>query len=188
MRARIGKYVCDNGVAAATRCFSRELDGKSLNESTIRGIKKVYLTELSRKRKEREELTITELHHAKRGRPLTLGDRIDDMVQQYLIKLRECGGMVNTAITIAGARGIILKMDKNRLAENGGHINLTKSWAKSLLKRMGFVKRRGTTKVSRVTSAEFEQVKKSFLAAINTQVQLEEIPPELIFNWDKTGK
>ncbi len=67
-RAKIGKYACENGVAAASRHFSRATQlGKSLNESTIRGIKKVYVSELTRKRKAREELTITELSYAKRG-------------------------------------------------------------------------------------------------------------------------
>ncbi len=78
-------------------------------------------------------------------------------------------------------------MDKSRLVEHGGHVHLTKSWAKSLLTRMSFVKRRGTTKTSKFGPQEFEKVKTTFLKEINTHVQLEEIPPELIFNWDQTG-
>ena len=72
LRARIGNYSCDNGIGAASRHFSRPSElGRQLNESTVRGLK-AYLYELSRKRKEMEELTITELRHAKRGRPLDL--------------------------------------------------------------------------------------------------------------------
>ena len=48
---------------------------------------------------------------------------------------------MNTAITIAGARGIILKMDKSRLGKYCGHLSLTRAWARSLLTRMGFFKR-----------------------------------------------
>lgn len=100
MRAKIGQYSCDNGVAAAPRYFSRPAQlGRLLNESTIRGIKQSYIAELNRKRKAREELAITELRLAKRGRPLMLGDRIDEMVKRYLVKLRDCGGVVNTAIS-----------------------------------------------------------------------------------------
>ena len=51
-----------------------------------------------------------------------LGDRIDEMVKRYLIKLRDCGGVVNTSITIAGARGIILKMDKSQLVTSNKNI------------------------------------------------------------------
>ena len=39
-RARIGKYACENGVAAAARYFSKTLHlERPLNESTVRGIK-----------------------------------------------------------------------------------------------------------------------------------------------------
>ena len=38
-----------------------------------------------------------------------------------------------------------MKHNKALLAENGGEINLTKHWAASLLGRMNYVKRRGTT-------------------------------------------
>ena len=41
---RIGKYSCENGIAAASRHFSRPSElGRQLNESTVRGLKKVYL-------------------------------------------------------------------------------------------------------------------------------------------------
>ena len=59
MRAKIGQYSCENG---ASRYFSRPAQlGRLLNESTIRGIKQSYIAELNRKRKAREEPTITEL-------------------------------------------------------------------------------------------------------------------------------
>ncbi len=63
LRAKIGKYACENGVVAASKFFSKGLD-KKINESTVRGIKKGYLSELSRKRKA-EELAILYLPTAK---------------------------------------------------------------------------------------------------------------------------
>ena len=39
-----------------------------------------------------------------------------------------------------------MNSDANLLAENGGHIELTKHWAKNLLTWMMFVKRRANTK------------------------------------------
>ena len=64
----------------------------------------------------------------------------------YLKALRENGAVVNTAIAIGVAEGIIRSKDSNLLAASGGHIALTKSWSKHLLERMGFVKRRVSTK------------------------------------------
>ena len=51
------------------------------------------------------------------------------------------GAIVKTAIAIAAGTGVIHTRDKSLLLDNGGSIELTKNWAKSLLYRMGFVKR-----------------------------------------------
>ena len=51
-------------------------------------------------------------------------------------------------------------MDRTLLAEYGGHVTLTVSWAKSLLKRMHFTKLRGTTK-SGLSPEAFQEVKRS---------------------------
>ena len=93
-------------------------------------LKKAYLQELSRKIKAEEDLQIDSLPAKKRGTSLKLGADLDGQVQAYL---RMLGGVVNTAIVIAAARGIILKVDRASLAEFWGHISLTKSWANSLL-------------------------------------------------------
>ena len=54
------------------------------------------------------------LEPAKRGLLLLFGrDRIDDKVKQYLLKLRECGGVVNSTVTIASANGIIVTMNRH---------------------------------------------------------------------------
>ena len=184
-RAEIGKYASENGVAAACRLYSKELE-KPLNESTVRGIKKTYLEELSRKRKAEENMQINCLPTKKRGAPLKLGEKMDKQVQAYLVRLREKGGVVNTAIAMASARGIVLKLNQTSLAEFGGHIDITKNWAKSLLHRMDFVKRKRTTK-SKVTVENFERIKADFQREIATTVAMEDIPAELVFNWDQTG-
>ena len=53
-------------------------------------------------------------------------------VRAYLKALRANVAVVNTAIAIGCAEGIIRNKDSNLLAANGGHIALTKSWAKHL--------------------------------------------------------
>ena len=77
-------------------------------------------------------------------------------------------------------------MDANLLACNGGGISLTKDWAKSLLHRMGMVKRRAITK-AKVSVDEFEKLKADFFLDIKNVVYMDEIPPALIINWDQTG-
>ena len=94
---------------------------------------------------------------------------------------------MNTAITIADAKGIILNIDKTRLSEYSGHLNLRRAWAMSLLTRMGFVERCVTTKSSKARVENFAKLKAKFLSDVNIVVQVENIPPELIFIWDQTS-
>ena len=76
--------------------------------------------------------------------------------------------------------------DHSLLAENGGPITLSKDWAKSLLYRLNFVKRRGSS-TAKVTVQNYEELKQQFLLDIRAVVEMEEIAPQLVFNWDQTG-
>ena len=51
---------------------------------------------------------------------------------------------------------------------------------------MNYVKRRATTK-HKVTVGNFEQVKQEFLMNIKAAATFEEVPNDLIINWDQTG-
>ena len=133
-----------------------------------------------------EDLRVDRLPQGKIGRPLMLGETLDQQVQAYLGMLRGSGGVVNTSIAIAAATGIVRKRDRSLLAENGGHIALTKHWAQYLLQRMGYVKRKSTTKV-KVSVEDVEVLKEQFLLDIKAIVDLEDIPHDLILNWDQTA-
>ena len=143
---------------------------------------------MNRKRRaEEDDLTVTSLPAKKLGRPLLLGEELERKIQLYLKAIRESGGVVNTAIALGAARGIILKLNRTMLLENGGHVDLTKAWARGLLGRMGYVKRRGTTSKSKNLVENFDDLKVSFLEQVSTMVVMDEIPPEMILNWDQTG-
>ena len=88
---------------------------------------------------------------------------------------------------MAAARGILLKCNQRMLAECGGHIELNRFWARSLLRRTNFVQRKVSTAKSKHTVANLASLKRSFLSDFHTTVTMEEIPAELIFNWDQTG-
>ena len=103
-----------------------------------------------------------------------------------MTELRPNGCPVNTAIAIATARGIVKDADSNLLSENGGHINLTKEWAKYLLQRMNYVKRRGCS-TAKVAVENFTRIRAQFLFDIQSLIEIEEIPSSLIINWDQTA-
>ena len=126
------------------------------------------------------------LESARRGHPLLLGAVLDKEVQDYVKNLREAGAVINSAIVRAAAEGIVKNHDSNLLQCNGGHIVITKSWAKSFLDCIGFVKRRASTK-AKVNPADFEAHKNLFLLDVKTVVEMEEIRKALVINWDHTG-
>ena len=65
-------------------------------------------------------------------------------------------------------------------------INLTVEWAKYLWQRMGFVKRKAMAK-AKISVEDFEEIKEDYLLDIKVVVAMDEIPMELIINFDQTG-
>ena len=51
---------------------------------------------------------------------------------------------------------------------------------------MGFVKRRGNTK-SKVSVEQFDKLKELFLLEFNDAVKMDEVPQQLVINWDQIG-
>jgi len=88
-----------------------------------------------------QELPVKELPRKKTGRPLLLGAELDAQVQEYIKDLKRRGLSANTAVVIGSARGILMYKDANLLADNekGAEIDLSKDWAKYLLKQMGYI-------------------------------------------------
>ena len=175
-----------HGNAAALRRFSKELD-IDLKESSVRTWKSKYMAEIALNVQRGEaDTSVTRLTLKKTGRLLMLGEKLDGEVKHYIKALHEGGGVITTAITRATATAILRRANRNLLSENGGPIDITVNWAKSLLYRMGFVKRRGSTAM-KMTIENFETIKEQFLFNIQTVIDMEDVPVELVFNWDQTG-
>ena len=51
---------------------------------------------------------------------------MDTAIQNYILGEREGNGPVNTAVVIAGARRLLLSMDKTKSVEFGGPATLSK--------------------------------------------------------------
>ena len=177
-RAVIGKYAAENGGAAAQRHFRSKFP--DLGESTVRSFKTKYLAALAK------QGSVCSIPSKKRGRPLTLGD-IDGEVQSYIKALRAAGTPISAPLIIAAAEGIVGTRDRTLLAKNGGSISLHRSWAISIMRRMGYVNRRATTQAKlQVTPDEFRRLQQSYLMQISSFVKVHNIPADLIINWDQT--
>ena len=109
-------------------------------------------------------------------------------VQSYLLELGKVGGVVNREIAMARARGIVRKNDSRMLAENGGHVLLTKDLSHDLLLHMGHIDVRRKANSNKITVDNFEVEKYNFLCKIKGIVVMEEIPSSIIVNWNHTLK
>ena len=87
---------------------------------------------------------VTELHDTRRGRPPTLPDEVVTCVVKYIHAVRDTGGVINTAIVIGAASGIVRRLKPELLKCNGGYVVLpvNKDWAKYFLSKM----KKGTPK------------------------------------------
>ncbi len=182
-KAEVGCRAAEHGVASTIHHYASQF---TLKETTIRGWRDSYIKEIKKRKMENKPVNVTKLPEKRRGRPLLLGEELDRQVQAYITALRSNGAVVNTAIVKACAEGIVRSKDSNLLFSKGGHIALTKDWAKSILHRMGLVKRRASMK-SKVSVENFEELKEQYLIDIKANVVMDEIPDELVINWDQTG-
>ena len=184
MRAKIGRYAAEMGVVAAARRFSKELS-RPVNESTVRGMKKAYLLQLNQGA-DVNPGPITDLPQKCRGRPLLLGNEGDERVRKFVTALRDSGGPISTSIVIAATKGLLRKCDPPLLKDFGGPIILEKTWARSLLQRMNFTKRKGT-KAAKHRPDDLDELGGKFYRRIGRRVRKLDIPDELIINWDQTA-
>ena len=140
-RAQISKYAAENDPASAVRQFSKVF-GRNLPETTARRLKAEYLVVLksvAAKGGEKGAVHVASLPKMAVERPLLLGKDLDICVQDYINALRKVGRVVNTTIAMAAANGIIAARNPALLVQHGGHLEITKAWAKSLFQRMGYV-------------------------------------------------
>ena len=120
-----------------------------------------------------------------RGAPLMLG-QLDERVQKWVRGIRSAGGTINVATVRSGATAIVLKYARHRHVTHGGSIDVTKDVARSLLRRMGFVKRRGTKGV-KTLKEDFDTIKAEFNERVAAVKAEHNVSDELIINWDQTS-
>ena len=186
-RAKIAKYAAENGIAAAIRHYEVE-EGLYLKESTVRGWKKDHCLTIARISRSQDGRVPDVKEPIKRapGRPLLLGQEVEEKAKAVILNIRDSGGVINNSVVIGIIKGIIRDSDSNLLVENGGPLQIDKPIARRLLGRLNFVKRRGSTK-AKLTPEDFSQLKDQFLSDIRTIVHFDNSPPGLILNWDHTG-
>ena len=129
---------------------------------------------------------VLEFPTKRRGRPFLTPDEVDLRFRKHLVAIRDCGGRVNRRITIATGIGVVRALRPSLLPEHGGSLVLGRAWAESLLRRMDFVRRKGTKAAKKVPD-NFPEICSAFLERVATAVKEHNIPPQLVLNMDETG-
>lgn len=78
-------------------------------------------------------------------------------------------GGLSTAVVMAAAEGVVSARDAGLLREHGRYMQITRTWTKSLLSRMGYMKRK-CSNTGIMTASHFEEVKEAFLADITAKL------------------
>ena len=133
----IARYVEQDRPRRTARKFDKQYP--NLNESTVRSYLKKY-TAMKNRGKKTSTSPIKGIPAKRRGRPLMLGI-VDKKIRDFLIALRHRAGVVNSTIAIAAAKGLIQSSSDPDLKP----IKINTSWAQSLFRQMGFVRRMATT-------------------------------------------
>ena len=164
MQVKIAQYACEHGNKAAMEHFTCQL-GFDVKKSSVSTWKMKYLAEVKRRVKIGESAVVKRLPVKKRGRPLLIGEKLDGEVKAYIRAIRTMGGVVTTTIMIAAGKAIVSRADRSLLAENGGPVTLSKNWAKYLVYRLNFVKRRGSS-TAKVTVQNYEELNSNLFSIL----------------------
>ena len=102
-----------------------------------------------------------------------------------ITKIRESGAIINYSIIMAVATGIIIANDRTLLKENDGTITLGIKWCETILKQLGYIKRKTTTAKPLTAPGLIKEIALTFYNDINEIVHAHAIPAEMIINIDQ---
>ena len=98
--------------------------------------------------------------------------------KDIIVGSRLAGTAISQKVVIAIATGVIKDNDPNILRQFGGSLELPEGWARSVLRSMDWVKRKGTTGKVEPCSKFLEEEKFTFQRAIAKAVSDHYIPME----------
>ena len=101
-------------------------------------------------------------------------------VQLYIQQLSQRGGVISRITTVSVAT-VLLERD-----ESIDKIKITETWAKSLLKRMGFVRKAKTSLTVEILEGARKKIEYQYLYQIVNAIEKWDIHPDLVVNFDQT--
>ena len=178
-RYRLGKLA--NEVSNKEALKSAKKINPNANESTIRSFKKAYIIAI-KANPALSRVQRAALKKKKRGKPLKFGKH-DAEIVQYLRAIRKAGGKVNRTIVQGAALGILRRRAPHMLYQRNV---VSRGWCNSILRRIKFVKRKGTKAAKKVPVDAPEQIHK-YLNRIHYTMKKYNIPPSMFVTFDESS-
>ena len=173
-RAQIGRYALENGNERARKRFMVQFP--NLCESTVRNFKKAYAAKLHLQKKQLSPQPKTEIPGKLRGRPPILLE-LDEKLIKFLRAIRSKGGVVNIHVVRASTKALI--ESNPAVPQHLRSFNMPHSWVHSVYKRMGYVKRTGTTTHPPVPQGLYDECRREYLGDIDSKIKKYKIPKNL---------
>ena len=173
VKIEVSRHARDLGTASAIKKYTIKYPKYTFNRTTVNSWKSRY--------KENEKTV-----GKKVGRPNILDDNLLKKVMDIAIGTRMAGGVVNRRQLIGIATGVIRANCPERLKEFGGTLELTEKWARGVLKKLNWSKRKGTTGKVDPSPQFLAEEKYTFQRNISAVVTEHDVPPFLILNIDQT--
>ena len=122
----------------------------------------------------------------KAGRPNLLDDNLIKKVKGIAIGTRAAGGVINRKQILNIVKGVVTTNNPNALKQFGGTVELTDRWARHVLTKLEWSKRKGTTGKVEPSPQFLAEEKFTFQRAISAAVLEHDIPSSLVVNLDQT--
>ena len=182
-RFKLGKIAARKGGIQTALLEARLINPKA-NESTMRSFAKSYNKELVKDPRIAAKPKGV-LVHKKRGKPVKFG-RHDQEITTYIRRLRTAGSRINRVIVKGSAVGVLTKRNATLLLTASGKSTVTDTWARSVLKRLRFKKRKGT-KAARKVPENSVQLGEEYWNRIYDVKTKHNIPSCMIVAFDETA-
>ena len=138
----MGKRASETGITYTVRYYVKIFPKQPpLKETSVRRFRdeyERYIKEQLRSDESSASSSMKAMSTKPMGRPLLIGEEADQQVREFVRFLRDSRSAVDTSVVITTGEGVLASIDANLLKT----CPLTKDWAKSVLTRMGIVKRK----------------------------------------------
>ena len=175
VKREVGKYASIFGTSSAIKKFSLKYPKHSFIRTSVNNWKNKF-----------KEGRDGDVVLKKVGRPNILDDHLIRKVKDIAIGTRQAGGVINRRQILNIAKGVITANNPNILKEFGGTVELTDRWARGILTKLNWSKRKGTTGKVEPSSQFLAEEKFTFQRAISAAISLHDIPDSLVLNIDQT--